>query len=269
MARVVRPPAVAGVFYPAGAAALRAELRRQLDAVPAAGDAVPPKAIIVPHAGLRYSGAVAACAYARAAPLRGVVRTVVLLGPAHYGGGSGISLSGADAFASPLGALPVDPDATARVLGLSCARVRDGVHAPEHCLEVQLPFVQLVLGDVAILPALAGRGAAGAGEAVLDALWDGDATLLVVSSDLSHYLDDTTARARDRRTAAAVEALDADAIPAGGACGREAVQALLRVARRSGLTARTVALGTSADAGGDRDRVVGYGAFVLGARSER
>ena len=268
MARVVRPPAVAGVFYPAGAAALRAELRRQLDAVPAAGDAVPPKAIIVPHAGLHYSGAVAACAYARAAPLRGVVRTVVLLGPAHYGDG-GIALSGADAFASPLGALPVDADATARVLALPCTHVRDGVHAPEHCLEVQLPFVQVVLGDVAILPALAGRGAAGAAEAVLDALWDGDATLLVVSSDLSHYLDDATARARDRRTAAAVEALDADAIPDAGACGREAVQALLRAARRRGLTAHTVALGTSADTGGDRDRVVGYGAFVLDARSER
>ncbi len=260
---LVRPPAVAGVFYPADAAALHSEVSRLLGAVSAPAETVAPKAVIVPHAALRYSGAVAASAYARVAALRGQVRTVVLLGPAHYAPAA-IALSGADAFATPLGSVPVDAETTARMRALPCAQVRDGVHTPEHCLEVQLPFLQVVLGDVAIVPVLAGAAADVAVADVLEAAWDGPATLVVVTSDLSHYLTYEQCRVRDAATAASIEALAADAIPQRAACGREGIQGLLRVAARRGLVARTVDLHNSGDAGGDRKCVVGYGAFIVG-----
>ncbi len=190
-----------------------------------------------------------------------------MVGPAHYGRVPGIALSSATAFASPLGSLPVDGPAVARVQALACARVRDGTHAPEHCLEVQLPFLQVALGEVAIVPLLAGgdAGAAAAVAAALEEVWDGGSTVIVITSDLSHYLAYAAARARDRSTAAAVEALDADAISELGACGRAPIQGLLRVARGHGLAARAVDLRSSGDTAGGRQRVVGYGAFVLQA----
>jgi AmmeMemoRadiSam system protein B len=259
----VRPPAAAGVFYPADPTALLSEVRRLLDSVPVSAGTSPPKALIVPHAGLRYSGPVAASAYARIAPQRGEIRTVVLVGPAHYASGPGIFLSSAAAFASPLGRAAIDREATGRILGLPCVRVADGVHAPEHALEVQLPFIQAMLGDAAIVPVLAGERSGDAVATVLEALWGGPETLLVITSDLSHYLAYDAARALDRATADAVEALAPEAIPPRGACGRSAVEGLLRVARGHALTVRTLDLRSSGDTGGGRERVVGYGAFAL------
>lgn len=262
----VRPPAVAGVFYPADPTALLSEVRRLLEEVRVPVGACVPKALIVPHAGLHYSGAIAASAYARIARARGDVHTVVLVGPAHYARTHGLALSGATAFASPLGTLPVDAAASARVLELPCARVHNGAHAPEHCLEVQLPFIQVLLDDVAIVPLLAGgEEGASAAAAALELLWGGESTLVVVTTDLSHYLAYAAARARDRATAAAVEALDEQAISELGACGRAPLQGLLRVARGHGLAAHTLDLRNSGDTAGGRERVVGYGAFALDA----
>jgi AmmeMemoRadiSam system protein B len=259
----VRPPAVAGVFYPADPAALRAEVRRLLGAVGQPAAVPAPKALVVPHAGLRYSGPVAATAYACLADLRGRVRTVVLLGPAHHGPGAGLVLSGAAAFASPLGELAVDQAAVARLRALPHARVQDDVHAPEHGLEVQLPFLAETLGDVTIVPLLVGTGAEDTVAAALEALWDGDATLVIVSSDLSHDLAYEAARRRDRETAAAIESLAPETISARAAYGCEAIRGLLRVARARGLVARTLDLRSSADTAGGRQRVVGYGAFAF------
>ncbi len=259
----VRPPAVAGVFYPADPAALLDQVRRLLEAVPVPPDASTPRAFIVPHAGYRYSGPIAATAYALLPRLRDRPRSILLVGPAHHGASVPVALSGADGFATPLGALPVDRARVQRALALPGTGVDDVAHMPEHCLEVQLPFLQATLGTPAIVPLLAeARSEAFLGP-VLDALWDGDDTLVVVSSDLSHYLAYGVARARDRATAAAIEALDADAVPGRGACGCPAVRALLRVARTRGLRAHTLDLRSSGDTAGDRGSVVGYGAFVF------
>jgi len=259
----VRPTVVAGVFYPADATTLLAEVRRLLEEMPPAPTPCPPVAVIVPHAGFRHSGPIAARAYARLAPLRGRVRTVVLVGPAHYGASTPIALSSASAFDTPLGQVPVDRASVERVLALPGARVDDRAHEPEHCLEVQLPFLAATLGDVAIVPVLAASGSEDVVAALLETLWTGPATLPVISSDLSHYLSYEAARTRDRATANAIEALDGDAIPERAACGCAGVRALLRVAHSRGLRARTIDLRSSGDTAGDRQRVVGYGAFVL------
>ena len=265
----VRPTAVAGVFYPADATTLLAEVRRLLEEVPPAPAPCPPVAVIVPHAGFRYSGPVAACAYARLAPLRARVRTVVLVGPAHYGATTPIALSSASAFDTPLGPVPVDRAAVERVLALPGTRVDDRAHEPEHCLEVQLPFLLATLGDIAIVPVLAEPGAQDVVAALLETLWNGPDVLPVVSSDLSHYLSYEAARTWDRATADAIEALDGDAIPERAACGCAGVRALLGVARSRRLRARTVDLRSSGDTAGDRQRVVGYGAFVVEAHVSR
>lgn len=261
----LRPPAVAGAFYPADPAELQAEVRRLLAGVPepsAVAD-LPPKAVIVPHAGYRYSGPVAASVYGRLGALRRVVRTVAMLGPAHYWPAEGLFLSGADSFASPAGTLRVDTEAVARVTALDGASVCDAAHEPEHCLEVQLPFILETLGDVAIVPMLAGGRSGAAAGAALETLWNGPETLVLVSSDLSHDLPYSKGRARDLVTARAIEALDPAAIPEGGACGVAGVAALLRVARARGLRARVLDLRSSGDTAPGAGRVVGYGAFTF------
>jgi hypothetical protein len=258
----VRPAAVAGHFYPADPAALRRTVGAQLDeAARRAGNEPAPKAVIAPHAGYRYSGPVAATAYATLAPARGVVRRVLLAGPSHFVPVSGLALSSAGAFATPLGPVPVDEAARAEALAVDGVEIDDTAHAGEHSLEVHLPFVVAALGDVEVLPMLVGRRGEVLAE-VFDSLWDGAETCIVVSTDLSHYHDDATARALDRETAAAiVERLEPPRSEQ--ACGAVAVGGLLTAARRRGLSARLLDLRTSADTAGGRERVVGYGAFAL------
>ena len=222
-----------------------------------------PKAVIVPHAGYVYSGPVAAAAYALLAPARGVITRVVLLGPAHRVGFSGLALSSADHFATPLGRVPVDRAAVEQLSGLPQVQVLDAAHAHEHSLEVQLPFLQEVLCDFTVVPLVVGDAEPEEVGAVLDRLWGGPETLIVVSSDLSHYHDYETARRLDRATSQAVEALASEAIGHDQACGRNPIIGLLHVARKKGLTARTVDLRNSGDTAGARDRVVGYGAYVF------
>lgn len=264
----VREAAVAGQFYPGSAAELEATVRQFLDgAGPAdtektAGAPVP-KALIAPHAGYVYSGAVAASAYARLKPAASVIKRVVLLGPCHRVAVNGLALSGADAFATPLGHVPVDKEAAARILELPQVEVFDATHAQEHSLEVHLPFLQIVLDDFAVVPLVVGEAPPEQVAEVIEALWGGPETLIVVSSDLSHYLDYDSAQKIDSETCRAIETLDPKAISRDGACGRFPVGGLLEIAKRRGLTVTTLDMRNSGDTAGSKDRVVGYGSWMF------
>ena len=229
-----RIPAVAGLFYPASAGELERDVVAHL-ARAAPSDAAP-KALILPHAGLVYSGPVAATGYRCLESRHASVTRVVLIGPAHRALYPGIATSGATAFATPLGVVPVDRAAVRAAESLPGVLRHDAAHAPEHCLEVHLPFLQVLLDAFSIVPLLVGDASATAVAEVLEALWGGDETLVVVSSDLSHYHDYGTARVLDRETAEAIEALDPAPLHGRRACGHLPIQGLLRVARRRGLT---------------------------------
>jgi hypothetical protein len=258
----IRPAAVAGLFYPADPGELGAVVDRVLD-VTVPDDEALPKAVVVPHAGYVYSGPTAGVAYARLARLRGRVTRVVLLGPAHRAWVEGLAVSDADAFATPLGIIAVDDALRRRVLAHPAVRVDDRAHAAEHSLEVQLPFLVRTLGSFTLLPLAVGDARPAEVASVLDLVWGGSETLVVVSSDLSHYHDYATARARDARTAAAIVAGDDEAVSDDDACGARPIRGLLHAARRHGLSVRLLDLRSSGDTAGDRERVVGYGAFAL------
>ncbi|MEE8273482.1 MAG: AmmeMemoRadiSam system protein B [Alphaproteobacteria bacterium] len=257
----IRPPAVAGLFYPGEAEELDAAVRECLAAAETADTA--PKALIAPHAGYVYSGPVAASAYARLAAHRDVIERVVLLGPAHRISFRGLAASGASAFATPFGEVPVDAEAIERALALPQVRVLDAAHEMEHSLEVHLPFLQRVLDGFALAPFVVGDAAPEDVAEVIELLWGGPETLVVVSSDLSHFLDYDSARRIDGETARAIEALQPDDIAPDQACGRLPIQGLLRVARARGLEVSRVDLRNSGDTAGPRDEVVGYGAWVF------
>jgi len=264
----VREPAVAGAFYPGDPGELEASVRGYLTEASAnsgaGADGRPvPKAIVAPHAGYIYSGAVAASAYATLAPARDRITRVVLLGPCHRVPVQGLALSAAEAFATPLGNIPLDNEAAEAIRDLPQVQLFDATHMQEHSLEVHLPFLQVALGDFALVPLVVGQAAADEVAEVLEALWGGDETLIVISSDLSHYLSYDAAREIDARTCAAIEHLDGDAIADDQACGRMPLKGLLALARRRGLKAETVDLRNSGDTAGPRDQVVGYGAWVF------
>jgi len=260
--RSERPPAVAGTFYPDDHTALRTLVRDLLGQAPA-GDAAPPKAVIAPHAGFPFSGPVAAAAYARLAPLREQVARVILLGPSHHVPFRGLATSSADTFTTPLGPITVDREAVAAAEALDGVGPMDAAHAREHSLETQLPFLQEVLGDFQLVPVVVGDAAPEAVGALLETLWGGPETIVVISSDLSHFLDDTAARERDAATARAIEALAPERIGPEEACGCRPVNGLLWLAGRGGHRIDTLDLRNSGDAGAPRNRVVGYGAFAL------
>jgi len=260
----VRRPAVAGSFYPASKAKLAEAVQGYLAEASLAPETdPPPKALIVPHAGYVYSGAVAATAYAHLAGLRSIIKRVVLIGPAHYVPLRGLAASGARAFATPLGDVPADRAAVESLRDLPQVTQRDDAHEPEHSLEVQLPFLQAVLRDFAIVPLVVGDATYDAVREVIDRLWDGPETLILISSDLSHYYSYDRARRLDAETAAAVVALDADAIGEEGACGRVPIGGLLLAARARGLHAVAADLRNSGDTAGPRTEVVGYGSFLF------
>jgi hypothetical protein len=257
-----RAPVVAGLFYPAEPDRLRQEVHHYLTAAKP-GDVAPPKAVIAPHAGYVYSGPVAASVYARIAPLRGTVTRVVVLGPSHRVGFHGIATSSAEFFHTPLGDIPVDLPAVQGLSRLPQVRTFDLAHAQEHSVEVHLPFLQEILGTFRLVPLVVGEAGAEEVAEVLELLWGGPETFIVISSDLSHYHDYHTARERDAATSRAIEALRPEAIHEEDACGRNAVSGLLEVARRHGYSIEAVDLRNSGDTAGPRDRVVGYGAYVL------
>jgi AmmeMemoRadiSam system protein B len=256
----IRNPAVAGQFYPANADELAATVTTLLDESGERGN-VAPKALIVPHAGYIYSGPVAASAYSRLRPYRHLYTRVILLGPCHLVPVNGMALSTAEAFRTPFGDVPVD---TGALSGTDLPGVSDfdATHQYEHSLEVHLPFLQAVLDDFSIVPIVVGRAKARAVANVLDALWGGDETLIVVSSDLSHYLDYESASALDAATCRSIEELDTH-IDHNAACGATPVRGLLIAARDRGLQVVTLDLRNSGDTAGDKDFVVGYGAWML------
>ncbi|MBE2258753.1 MAG: AmmeMemoRadiSam system protein B, partial [Rhodobacteraceae bacterium] len=242
-------------------AVLARDLRSLLaEAPPAAG--FRPKAIIAPHAGYVYSGPIAASVYAPLHALRESIRRVVLLGPTHRVAVNGLAAPAVSAFATPLGVVAVDRAAIAAIAPLPQVVVSDAAHALEHSLEVQLPFLQAVLEQFALVPLAVGRASAEQVAEVLDRLWGGDETLIVISSDLSHYLPYPVARATDSETARQIVALE-PRLDHQQACGATPVNGLLLAARRHGLKAQLIDLRNSGDTAGDRSRVVGYGAFAF------
>jgi len=260
-----RPAAVAGTFYPADPSALRGAVDRLLAAAaPAPRDAPAVKALIVPHAGYVYSGPTAACAYARLVATAPAIRRVVLLGPAHRVPLRGLALPGVDQFATPLGKVAVD--ASGAALARRLPQVADSAlaHAGEHSLEVQLPFLQRVLGDFGLVPLVVGAATSESVAEVLDLLWGGPETLIVVSSDLSHYHPYREAQAMDRATADAILGL-APRLDHEEACGATPVNALLLAARRRSLVPALLDLRNSGDTAGDRRQVVGYASFGFSA----
>jgi MEMO1 family protein len=275
----VRPPAVAGLFYPEDPQALRSVIRDCLAQArgPAAASSAfdqaeaaqpcRPKALIAPHAGYVYSGPIAGSAYRSLDSMHGIER-VVIIGPSHFVPFSGLALPRAEAFQTPLGVVPVDEDARREVLRLSHVVTADAPHAREHSLEVQLPFVQAVLGEIPVLPIAAGDASAQQVAAALECVWAGPETLVVISSDLSHYLDYARARVVDASTAEAIldysTELDGDQ-----ACGCVGINGLMHLARERELGVRLLDLRNSGDTQRDRSRVVGYGAFALYEKRER
>ncbi len=262
---ISRPPAVAGSFYPAEPEALRGAIRRYLDEARAASalNETPPKALIVPHAGLVYSGPVAARGYVLLEEAVDRIKRVILLGPSHHVPFPGLAVAAHDAFETPLGKAAIDDSCRQQLLRLPFVHALNEAHRWEHSLEVQLPFLQEVLRDFTLVPIAVGQATPEQVAEVLDACWGDDETLIVVSSDLSHYFDYRTAKRMDQATARAIEALDPPRIRHDDACGRIAIQGLLQTARRHSLSATTVDLRNSGDTSGLRDEVVGYGTWAL------
>jgi AmmeMemoRadiSam system protein B len=259
---VPRPTAVAGLFYPADPTELRRELRHHLANAAPVPNLGTIKALVVPHAGYLYSAAIAATAYSALAPQAARIRRVVLLGPTHRVAVRGMAVPATDTFLTPLGAIPLDQAAREAIADLAGIIVDDHPHEKEHALEVQLPFLQTVLGSFQLLPLAVGTCPAETVAAVLDRLWGGDETLIVVSSDLSHYLPYPEARQQDGATSRQVLALDAS-LDHAQACGATPLNGLLLQARRLGLTPRLLDLRNSGDTAGNREQVVGYAAFAF------
>ena len=259
----VRPAAVAGRFYPGDPDALAALVDALLAVVPLPRRRVRPVAVVAPHASFRFSGPVAATAYAHLAPWRGEVASVVVLGPAHFTPLRGMAIPSVGAFATPLGPVPIDADARRVAARLSAVVVDDQPHAGEHAIETQLPFLIRTLGlGVPVLPVVVGDTPPWAVATLRSALLGAAGTIAVVSTDLSHYLNRAQARERDTDTAAVV-ARNADELQPGDACGFHPLRGLLRHAVDRDFVVEQLQLATSADTGGDPARVVGYGAFLF------
>ncbi|MGA9164852.1 MAG: AmmeMemoRadiSam system protein B [Thiobacillus sp.] len=259
---ITRPAAVAGMFYPDNPIVLKRTVADLLANAKASASLRPPKALIVPHAGYVYSGAVAASAYARLGELRGRIRRVVLLGPTHRVYVRGLALPEAERFATPLGEIPLDREGMQRLSGLPQVIRSAAAHQMEHSLEVQLPFLQQVLGDFQLLPLAVGEATAAEVAEVLETVWGGDETLIVISSDLSHFLPDALARKVDGGTVDAILALNSH-LNHEQACGATPVNGLLLAARKHGLHPVVLDVRNSSDTAGDPERVVGYAAFAF------
>jgi hypothetical protein len=265
MAPRIRPPAVAGMFYPSSAEGLRTEVDRLLAGAgnvrrDFAGSHGSLKALIVPHAGYPYSGRTAAAAYAWLAAPGGDTRSAAIFGPSHRVAFPGLALPSWDSFATPLGALPVDRAMAESLLNLPFVHANDAAHAREHSIEVQLPFIRSIMPDIGILPVLTGRTTPAEVALAMETLMDRDGTIIIVSSDLSHYLPREEALLADGATIALIESLDASLDPE-RACGACAINGLLIAARNRRLRARKMDASDSADASGDASCVVGYASF--------
>jgi MEMO1 family protein len=257
----IRPPAVAGSFYPQNAV----QLNEMLDEYLTNSEVVinPPKAIIAPHAGYIYSGRIAANVYANLEKIKTQITRVVLLGPAHRVYVKGIALPLSTHFATPLGNVPIDTNVLAQLEHHPYVKFSDAAHEQEHSLEVHIPFLQKVLNDFTLIPLLVGDAEPEQVATLLDELWGGDETLIVISSDLSHFLDYETACETDSNTTRLIENFDYENIDSSQACGCMPMRGLLKFAREKGMKIQTLDLRNSGDTAGTKDRVVGYGAYAL------
>ena len=263
---LVRPPAVAGMFYPSNPKELAASVEFYLSEAAANIDvatSTPPKAIIAPHAGYVYSGLTAAAAYNSLRPIADKITRVVMMGPCHRVGVAGLALPSTQAFDTPLGRVPVDMDAAAKIVNLHQVQIFDDTHKNDHVLEVHLPFLQTILGEFSIVPMIVGQAAPDDVAEVLELLWGGDETLILISSDLSHYLAYDEAQKIDDSTRQAIERLDALALGNQQACGRHSIKGLMQVARSKGLEVTTADIRNSGDTVGSKDKVVGYGSWLF------
>lgn len=259
----VRLPAVAGMFYPADPDELRRDVDAYIQNAEVPQPTPSPKAIVAPHAGYIYSGPIAGSVYACLKPLRETVTRVILLGPTHRVGFQGIATSTAASFRTPLGDIPVDRDAINKISDLPFVIAFDRAHEDEHGLEVHLPFLQETLSDFSIVPLVVGNAISEEVAVVLEVLWGGPETLILVSSDLSHYLPYKEARKIDRKTSHAIEHLNPHGIGTNQACGRLPIHGLLIEAAKHKLKATTLDLRNSGDTAGSKEEVVGYGAYVF------
>ncbi len=257
---IVRTPAVAGTFYPASSESLRSMVDELLN--DAEEKHLSPKILVVPHAGLVYSGPVAASAYRLLAPLRHTIKRVLLLGPSHRVAFEGLALPSADAFASPLGNIRLDTPTMNQLLELSDVQALDVAHDQEHSLEVQLPFIKACLEDICLVPLLTGDASVFSVANIIEYLWGGDETLIIISTDLSHFHHYDQACQRDAQTVKAIEQ-KSFSLTSGQACGCVPLNGALKVAQRRGMEVITLDVRNSGDTAGDQDRVVGYGAFAI------
>jgi AmmeMemoRadiSam system protein B len=260
------PPYVAGRFYPGDPEDLLRRVRALLAAARGSGPA--PRAIVAPHAGYDYSGPVAASAYARVAALRGTVRRVLLIGPAHFVRMDCMAAPAYSAFATPLGEVALDRETIGQLLRQPWVRELSAAFRGEHSLEVHLPFLQVTLGEFLLTPLLAGSAKEEHIARIIGEFWRDPDTLVVVSTDLSHYLPVGVARQTDAATCRAIEALQPDDIGEDQACGDRPLKGLLAAARDRGLRVETLDLRNSGDTAGMHDAVVGYGAWALVDDSE-
>ncbi|MDW8308115.1 MAG: AmmeMemoRadiSam system protein B [Verrucomicrobiales bacterium] len=258
----IRRPAVAGSFYPENPLRLHAMVERFLTAARTTPIASP-KAVVAPHAGYIYSGPIAGSAFAALAPDRDRIRRVVVIGPSHWVPFRGLAACSASVWETPLGEIPVDTAALKALCQLPHVSVLDEAHTREHALEVELPFLQIALGDFKLIPLVVGDAADEEVAQVLEHLWNGDTTRFVISTDLSHYLDYKTAQRVDAATARAIEQLRPEHITDEQACGHAPLRGMLRAARARGLRAHTLDLRNSGDTAGSPERVVGYGAWAF------
>ena len=258
----VRPAAVAGQFYPGDTKELDAAVQFYLSNASQKTGPVP-KAIIAPHAGFIYSGPMAAEAYATLQPARETITRVILLGPCHRVALQGLGLPSVDSFQTPLGDIPIDKAAAAQILDLPQVQIFDATHELEHSLEVHLPFLQVVLDEFTLVPLVVGSASAEQVAQVLDQLWGGPETAIVISSDLSHYLEYGTAQQMDNNTSRAIENLDYADIGRDQACGRIPISGLLALAKHRGMEVKTLGVCNSGDTAGTKDKVVGYGSWAF------
>jgi len=256
-----RPPAVAGMFYPADTTTLKHDIHSYLDQ--AATPRVQPKAIVVPHAGYIYSGPVAASAYSHIIPIKHKIKRVVLLGPSHRVAFKGLAVPESDTFNTPLGDIAIDQTLIQTLSDLPQVITSDRAHQDEHSLEVQLPFLQEILGDFTLIPLVVGDAEQEEVAEVINALWGDEHTLIVISTDLSHYHEYHQAKQLDRATSDAIENLKPELIGYEDACGRNGLKGMMTIAQKKHLTAEIIDLRNSGDTAGDKSRVVGYGAYVF------
>ena len=256
---IIRPAAVAGFFYPANNTELQNMINGLMGQATAAG--LVPKALIAPHAGYIYSGLTAAIAYANLLPVRDRITRVILLGPAHRVYIKGIALSSATHFATPLGNIELDQEAVQLLKKLPQVIVSDAAHQQEHSLEVHLPFLQTLLKDFTLVPLVVGETSPHAVAEVLELFWSEPDTMIIISSDLSHYHDYATAKKIDAATTHAIEHFELEKIGPEQACGCRPLCGMLELARTKKLSVNTLDVRNSGDTAGTKDRVVGYGAW--------